>query len=83
MKNIISPEDLGHLANYFNDMHNGDLIEIARHLDHIIYQLHYIPEGTVSPHSIQQNCFLLVNMRELLLEIHYTKSGKAFVRMCA
>jgi len=67
-------KDLGPVARYVNEIHEGNLLWLTMNLDRAIYMLHYIPQDdSFSAHQRQNVCFALLGLRESLMEVFFNQ----------
>ena len=69
MGNSLKPEDLKPIADWINEIYNGDICVLNREIHKSIYMLHYVPFGSFTEEEIQQVCYVLDKIGEVLADI--------------
>lgn len=65
-----------HLINTYFD---GNMFQLSRLLDRLIYMFHYIPESDLfSQRERQDICFALMELKEALLEAFFEQQSKQY-----
>lgn len=66
--------DLSPIIAYLDDYHDGDLISLSEWLNQAIYMFHYLPIDTFSELERQNVSHVLMELKEVVIEIYYNQN---------
>ena len=69
-------EDLSSICDLVNNHFDGNLYQLSKFLDKSIYMFHYIPEGEFTELEIQRASFVLMSLKESILESFIEQQSK-------
>ncbi len=73
--------DLSPIIAYLNDYHEDNLLFLSNWFDRIIYMFHYLPEDAFTNLERQNACHILMQLKEILLEVHFKQNGWQYTRL--
>ena len=72
MENV-TEKDFAKLAEFINDMYDGDICTFSYYLDKAVYMLHYVEEDNFERIELLDTCFALNKAKECLRQAQRDK----------